>query len=152
MGGVTVDAAGRSSVEGLWVCGEAASTGLHGANRLASNSLLEAAVCGEAVAQDVAGRSLGPRRDVAPSTLPPRATAAGVRPILDRHAGVLRDAAVCARRWTRSPPSRRAPAPPPMRRSSASSSCRALWSAGRAAAATSAPTSQTVPPTRAPAA
>ena len=93
MGGVAVDAAGRSSVEGLWVCGEAASTGLHGANRLASNSLLEAAVCGEAVAQDIAGRSLGPLREVAPLALPPRATAAGVRPILDRHAGVLRDAA-----------------------------------------------------------
>src|SRR5260221_597505 len=43
MGGIAVDAAGRSSVEGLWACGEAASTGLHGANRLASNSLLEAA-------------------------------------------------------------------------------------------------------------
>ncbi len=44
MGGVATDKTGRSSVEGLWVSGEAASTGLHGANRLASNGLLEALV------------------------------------------------------------------------------------------------------------
>ena len=44
MGGVAVDRHGRSSLAGLWVCGEAASTGLHGANRLASNGVLEALV------------------------------------------------------------------------------------------------------------
>ncbi|WP_174299655.1 L-aspartate oxidase [Caulobacter sp. S45] len=93
MGGVAVDAAGRSSVEGLWVCGEAASTGLHGANRLASNSLLEAAVCGEAVAHDIAGRPAPSCRDVPPAALPPPPTSATVRPWLDQHAGVLRDAA-----------------------------------------------------------
>jgi L-aspartate oxidase len=44
MGGIKVDQVGRSRLRGLWACGEAASTGLHGANRLASNSLLEAVV------------------------------------------------------------------------------------------------------------
>jgi L-aspartate oxidase len=44
MGGIATDAKGRASLGNLWVCGEAASTGLHGANRLASNGLLEALV------------------------------------------------------------------------------------------------------------
>lgn len=53
MGGIATDMHGRSSVEGLWAAGEVASTGLHGANRLASNSLLEAIVLGGRVADDI---------------------------------------------------------------------------------------------------
>jgi L-aspartate oxidase len=46
IGGVTVDSQGRTSLPGLWAAGEATSSGLHGANRLASNSLLEGLVYG----------------------------------------------------------------------------------------------------------
>jgi L-aspartate oxidase len=91
MGGIAVDAAGRSSVAGLWACGEAASTGLHGANRLASNSLLEAAVTGQAAADDIAGTVAGRPAPLAPLALPPRPDAGPVRAVLSRHAGVLRD-------------------------------------------------------------
>jgi L-aspartate oxidase len=55
MGGVKVDARGRSTLAGLWVSGEASCTGLHGANRLASNSLLEATVYGARIAEDISG-------------------------------------------------------------------------------------------------
>lgn len=62
MGGIATDAAGRSSLGGLWGCGETASTGLHGANRLASNGLLEALVYARRAAVDIIS-SLGAATD-----------------------------------------------------------------------------------------
>jgi L-aspartate oxidase len=56
MGGVAVDLDGRTSVAGLYACGEVAATGVHGANRLASNSLLESVVYPERIAGDVRAR------------------------------------------------------------------------------------------------
>ena len=53
MGGIRTESHGRSSLPGLWACGEAAATGAHGANRLASNSLLEAIVFGARIAEDI---------------------------------------------------------------------------------------------------
>jgi L-aspartate oxidase len=55
-GGVVTDLAGRTDLEGLYAVGETACTGLHGANRLASNSLLECLVVGRACAQFVAAQ------------------------------------------------------------------------------------------------
>ncbi len=55
-GGVLVDSQGRTDVTGLWAIGEVTCTGLHGANRMASNSLLECLVYGWSAAQDILHR------------------------------------------------------------------------------------------------
>ncbi len=68
IGGVAVDLDGRSSVAGLFACGEAASNGLHGANRLASNSLAEGLVFGRRVGR-VAAESLAGGSESAPRDL-----------------------------------------------------------------------------------
>ncbi|MEQ1954662.1 L-aspartate oxidase [Mesorhizobium sp. CN2-181] len=90
MGGVAVDLGGRTSVPGLWACGEVASTGLHGANRLASNSLTEAVVCARWVAESVAGT---PARRTKPAFAEdyPSPDPLSVRPFSSRALGIVRD-------------------------------------------------------------
>lgn len=87
MGGIVTDELGRTSVNGLWACGEVAMTGVHGANRLASNSLLEGLVFGRRVAADI--RRTGPSTQpaVEPRRVPPAGV--GVPPL---EAMQLRDA------------------------------------------------------------
>ena len=57
MGGIKTDLDGKTNIPGLYACGEAASTGIHGANRLASNSVLECLVFGKRCAMDINGKA-----------------------------------------------------------------------------------------------
>ena len=95
MGGAWTDADGRTSLEGLYAVGESACTGVHGANRLASNSLLEAAVFGrragaaarEAIDLETLPETAEPLPQLPPSEL------RRLRGLMSRHAGVVRERA-----------------------------------------------------------
>ncbi len=102
IGGVTTDLEGRTSMSGLYACGEVASTGVHGANRLASNSLLEGLVFGERVARQLlhpVPHRLSPPKTVVPVSVlagEGRADGAGrngeVRDLLWNQVGIVRTA------------------------------------------------------------
>ena len=110
-GGIRADMDGRTSVPGLYAVGEAASTGVHGANRLASNSLTEALITGRR-----AGNLLGQDLPEPPARLRLPAAGPGVNPAvrpalaaaMSRHAGVP----VITRAWNASGRRWRRPRPP----------------------------------------
>ncbi len=100
MGGVAVDADGRTSLDGLWAAGEVTSSGVHGANRLASNSLLEAVVFAGRIAESIKGmlpesalyewpKTAGENDDLV--TIEDSPELKDLRGLMSRHAGVIRD-------------------------------------------------------------
>jgi len=94
-GGVRTDLDGRASIVGLYACGEVACTGVHGANRLASNSLLEGLVFGRRIVQAVLDDHLPVREPVAqPNTtlLLPHRIRRDLQQVMSTDAGVLRSA------------------------------------------------------------
>ena len=107
IGGVRADVEGRTSIDGLYACGEAAASGMHGANRLASNSLLEGLVMGEVVGRRCVetcvqqGEQAVPRpgpfkivSDIRPSDraeLDLADVRSSLRSTMWRHVGIVRD-------------------------------------------------------------
>lgn len=95
MGGIAAGPDGRTTLEGLFAVGECAATGVHGANRLASNSLLEAAAFGRRTGQAAAQAraASGPARPPRPSADLPPADLDRLRRTMSDEVGVVRDAA-----------------------------------------------------------
>lgn len=103
MGGIAVDESGRTSLRGLWAGGEVSSTGAHGGNRLASNSLLEAVVYAARIAEDIDGSAVAPKarqRTILISgrnTPMPRLVETSLRTMMTSHVGVVREGAHLAK-------------------------------------------------------
>jgi L-aspartate oxidase len=102
MGGLMTDADGRTSLDGLWAAGEVTSTGAHGANRLASNSLLEAVVFAARIAEDIQGLLPTPKLNDWGGTLDPSDDIVTIedspalkqlRAVMSAEVGVVRDRA-----------------------------------------------------------
>ena len=95
MGGIAADPDGRTNVPGLFAVGECAATGVHGANRLASNSLLEAAAFGRRTGRAASGEPvltlIGVRTGPVLADLPDDALLI-LRTAMSEHAGLVRDA------------------------------------------------------------
>jgi L-aspartate oxidase len=95
MGGIVTDAEGRTSLSGLYAAGECASTGVHGANRLASNSLLEAAVFGSRAGTAAAAETASETKPMSTHAQPrlPNEALQTLRVAMSRDAGVVRNRA-----------------------------------------------------------
>ena len=103
-GGVLTDVWGRSSIRGLYACGETACTGVHGANRLASNSLLEGLVFSRRIAVAIEEDALAPIPTDIPTfggELMGHSARRAMQQVMDEQAGVLRsaDSLKIARDW-----------------------------------------------------
>lgn len=99
-GGIRTDLSGRATIPGLYACGEAACTGVHGANRLASNSLLEGLVFARRIIEAVVADAPAsrPARPLdGPHALVPHAERRHMQQAMDADSGVLRSAASLAR-------------------------------------------------------
>ncbi|MDR1959396.1 MAG: L-aspartate oxidase [Planctomycetaceae bacterium] len=130
MGGITVDLHGKTTLPGLWAAGEVASTGLHGANRLASNSLLEAMVFGKSCGIHASEEAFPQKDDYRAEPIENKPVSGGddvidiadirnsLKALLWRNAGVVRtgktlqEALEDTERWSRYVWGRQFPSPP----------------------------------------